>query len=99
QIDNEIRNIIHSNYERAKEIISKNLDKLERIAKALLDYESIDATEVDLLMEGKPITRAKPEKRVMVSKPEEKKKDLKDKIGGLVTPPIGGENPKEPSTA
>jgi len=98
QIDNEIREIIHSNYERAKEIINKNLDKLERIAKALLDYESIDGSEVDLLMEGKPITRAKPEKRVIVSSNEEKK-DIKKKLEDLVTPPVGSSDSKEPSTA
>ncbi|MCX7959582.1 MAG: AAA family ATPase, partial [Deltaproteobacteria bacterium] len=99
QIDNEIREIIHTNYERAKEIISKNLDKLERIARALLDYESIDGAEVDLLLEGKPITRAKPEKRVINSATQDKKKDIKERLNDLVSPPIGGENPKEPSTA
>ncbi len=99
QIDNEIREIIHTNYERAREIISKNLEKLERIAKALLDYESIDGSEVDLLMEGKPITRAKPEKRVISSGTAEKKKDIKERLNDLVSPPLGGENPKEPSTA
>ncbi|MCX7943404.1 MAG: ATP-dependent zinc metalloprotease FtsH [Deltaproteobacteria bacterium] len=99
QIDNEIREIIHKNYERAKELINLNLDKLERIAKALLDYESIDGSEVDLLMEGKQLTRAKPEKRVISLSSLEKKKDLKDRINDLVSPPVGGEKSNEPSTA
>ncbi len=98
QIDSEIREIINANYERAKEIISNNLDKLERIAKALLDYESLDGSEIDLLMEGKPITRAKPEKKV-ISSPSEKKKDIKDKIGELINPALPPNNSKEPSTA
>ena len=98
QIDEEIRNIIHTNYERAKEIISKNLDKLERIAKALLDYESLDGSEIDLLMEGKVLTRPKPAKKV-ISTTNKEKKNLKEKIEGIVTLPLPPEHPKEPSTA
>jgi len=99
QIDNEIRDIIHSNYEKAKQIIINNLEKLERIAKALLDYESLDGSEIDLLMEGKTITRAKPQKKVISATPKEKKNELKDKIEEIVSPAIPPDHPKEPSTA
>lgn len=98
QIDSEIREIIHYNYERAKEIILKNLDRLERIAKALLDYESLDGAEIDSLMEGKAITRVRPEKKV-INSPKEKERDIKEKIGELINPPLPPNNSKEPSTA
>jgi cell division protease FtsH len=55
QIDKEVRRIVSNGYERAKDILSSNREVLERIALALLDREVIDANEVKLLMEGKPL--------------------------------------------
>jgi len=40
---------------RPKHLLAKNRDTLERIAQALLEREVIDANEVKLLMEGKPL--------------------------------------------
>ena len=55
QIDREVKRIVNSGYENAKSILSNNRDILERIAQALLEREVIDAAEVKLLMEGKPL--------------------------------------------
>jgi cell division protease FtsH len=55
QIDREVKRIVSGGYERAKSILSNNKDVLERIAQALLEREVIDAAEVKLLMEGKPL--------------------------------------------
>src|ERR1700744_515773 len=55
QIDKEVRRIVSTGYERAKAILSNNREVLERIALALLEREVIDANEVKLLMEGKPL--------------------------------------------
>jgi len=55
QIDKEVKRIVNSGYERAKNLLSNNRDTLERIAQALLEREVIDANEVKLLMEGKPL--------------------------------------------
>src|ERR1700684_175780 len=41
--------------ENAKRLLSNNRDTLERIAQALLEREVIDALEVKMLMEGKPL--------------------------------------------
>ncbi len=55
QIDKEVKRIVNGGYERAKSILSNNRETLERIAQALLEREVIDANEVKLLMEGKPL--------------------------------------------
>ncbi|MGB5166666.1 MAG: ATP-dependent zinc metalloprotease FtsH [Woeseiaceae bacterium] len=51
-IDEEVRKIIDSNYNRAKEILAENVDKLHVMAKALMKYETIDITQVKDIMDG-----------------------------------------------
>ena len=55
QIDKEVKRIVNGGYENAKKLLAKNRDTLERIAQALLEREVIDANEVRMLMEGKPL--------------------------------------------
>src|SRR5258705_3851048 len=45
EIDAEVKRIIDQAYKTAKEIISANLDKLELIAKSLLEYETLDGQQ------------------------------------------------------
>jgi len=52
-IDEEIRSFIDRNYDRAKNILIENNDKLHRMAEALLKYETIDADQIDDIMNGK----------------------------------------------
>ena len=52
-IEEEIRDIIMKNYERAKTILHENRDKLEIMADALMKYETIDAKQIDDIMAGK----------------------------------------------
>src|SRR5438105_2488011 len=55
QIDKEVKRIVNDAYDCARNILSSNRDVLERVAQALLEREVIDAAEVKLLMEGKPL--------------------------------------------
>ncbi len=55
QIDKEVKRIVNGGYEKAKALLVKNRETLERVAQALLEREVIDANEVKLLMEGKPL--------------------------------------------
>jgi cell division protease FtsH len=50
-----VKRIVNGGYENAKNLLSNNRETLERIAQALLEREVIDANEVKLLMEGKPL--------------------------------------------
>jgi cell division protease FtsH len=55
QIDKEVKRIVSEAYDKAYSILQSNRDTLEHIAQALLDREVLDANEVRLLMEGKPL--------------------------------------------
>jgi len=52
-IDEEIRVFIDRNYARAEKILKKNMDKLHKMADALMKYETIDADQIDDIMSGK----------------------------------------------
>ena len=51
-IDEEIRGIIDRNYQRAESILKENLDKLRAMSDALMKYETIDAKQIDQIMNG-----------------------------------------------
>jgi len=53
-IDEEIRRVIDTSYERAKAILEENMDKLHTMADALMKYETIDADQINDIMEGRP---------------------------------------------
>ena len=55
KIDGEVRTIVNSGYSKARNILETHRDVLERIAQALLEREVLDAAELKLLMEGKPL--------------------------------------------
>ena len=52
EIDDEIRRIIDSNYDRAETILKENIDKLDAMAKALIKYETIDQAQIAAIMKG-----------------------------------------------
>ncbi len=47
EIDKEVRRIISEAYQRAEKLLSDNIDKLNRVAKALLKKETLDANEFE----------------------------------------------------
>ncbi|MCA1066543.1 ATP-dependent zinc metalloprotease FtsH [Rossellomorea aquimaris] len=51
EIDLEMQRLIKDSYERAKRILTENRDKLELIAKTLLDVETLDAAQIKSLMD------------------------------------------------
>ena len=55
KIDAEVRSIVTTAYSQARTILDTHRDALERVAKALLDREVLDANELKLLIEGKPL--------------------------------------------
>ncbi|MGF1757855.1 ATP-dependent zinc metalloprotease FtsH [Photobacterium sagamiensis] len=57
-IDNEVRALIDRNYERAREILSQNVDIMHAMKDALMKYETIDAGQIDDLMARKTEIRA-----------------------------------------
>jgi len=53
KIDEVVRGILDKAYNRTTEILKGNLDKLHAMAEALLQYETIDAKQIDAIMEGR----------------------------------------------
>jgi len=53
-IDEEVRRVIESNYQRARQILVSQLDKLHLMAEALMKYETIDEEQLKDIMTGKP---------------------------------------------
>jgi cell division protease FtsH len=56
-IDGEVRQLIDRNYERAKQILADNMDIMHSMKDALMKYETIDAGQIDDLMERKEVIR------------------------------------------
>jgi cell division protease FtsH len=59
-VDSEIRRIIDEQYALARKLIEENSDKMHAMAKALLDFETIDAEQIDDIMAGRPPRPPKP---------------------------------------
>jgi len=60
EIDAEVRSIVTTQYERAKKILMENLEKLKAVAEALLEYETIDGEDIDVVLGGGTIQRRPP---------------------------------------
>ena len=60
QVDAEIRRIIDQQYAVARHLIEDNRDKIEVMAKALLEWETLDAEQINDIMAGKPPRPPKP---------------------------------------
>ncbi|TBU96705.1 ATP-dependent zinc metalloprotease FtsH [Phytopseudomonas dryadis] len=52
-IDQEVRSIIDHCYDTAKRLLEENRDKLDAMAEALMKYETIDADQIDDIMNGR----------------------------------------------
>jgi len=53
KVDNEVRRIIDQQYAQARKLIEDNKDKIHAMAKALLEWETIDVEQMDDIMAGK----------------------------------------------
>ena len=92
RIDQEVTNIISGAYEKTKQMILDNRDKLEKIANYLLERESLSSNEIDDILKGndlKPVTNSEKDKN---KQDREKSGNNKDTDSETVT----GETGKAP---
>ena len=54
KVDQEIRRIIDEQYAVARKLIEDNRELIEAMAKALLEWETIDADQIDDIVNGRP---------------------------------------------
>ena len=77
EIDMEIQRFIKESYERARQILTENREKLELVAQTLLEVETLDAAQISSLVE----TGKLPDRPVVVNNDkEEKSEDIKVNI-------------------
>jgi len=97
QIDAEVKGIVMAEYERAKKILEEKRDVLDRITNALLEYETLDGADIDVLLAGNELNKPKPAPRPSeppkAEKKEKEKKKILDALEGL------GKLPGEPNKA
>jgi len=86
KVDAEIRRILDEQYALARKLIEENRDKMEAMAKALLEWETIDADQINDIMAGNP---PRPPKPATVTPPAEPPADEKP------TAPATGEPAQE----
>jgi cell division protease FtsH len=94
EIDTEVKRIVTEGFERAKKLIYDNRDKLETIANALLEFETLDGSQVEeiartgkLTPPTRPPTDVEPPRGAEAATPlPEVPKPTPPKIGGLGSP-------------
>jgi cell division protease FtsH len=94
EIDGEVKRIIDNAYKTAKDILTTNLDKLELIAKSLLEYETLDGQQVEEIVRTGKLTAPPPPPQVEpplgapagTPLPENPTKPAPPKLPGLGTP-------------
>lgn len=60
KVDAEIRRILDEQYAIARKLIEDNRDKVEAMTAALMEYETIDADQINDIMAGRPVREPKP---------------------------------------
>ncbi len=55
EIDREVRSILDSQYQVARKILGENLEVLHRMAKAVIERETLDSDDIEKLIRGEPL--------------------------------------------
>ncbi len=69
KVDNEIRRIIDQQYALARNLIETHRDKIEAMTHALLEWETIDADQINDIMDGNPPRPPKPSQVAQAPQP------------------------------
>jgi cell division protease FtsH len=86
QIDAEVRSIVVGCYEKGKQLLTENIEALKRVSDALVEYETLDAEDVNILLQGGQLTRERPAPRINAPPKATEKKDKRkilDALDGL----------------
>ncbi len=73
-IDKEIRRTVDRCYHKCEELIVQHRDKLDLVAEALLEQETLDAVEIEAMIEGKDLAELVQQKREQADKEEDDEK-------------------------
>jgi cell division protease FtsH len=56
-IDEEVKKLIDGLYDKTRETLTSHRDRIEAIAKALLQFETLDGIDVERIMKGEHLTK------------------------------------------
>ena len=76
EIDDEVRRIVLEQHARATKLLTEHMDKLDAIAEALLERETLDAEELQAIVDGNELP---PRQRVVIPRYSEKAAKAKEK--------------------
>lgn len=83
EIEREVRRIIEDSRERARLLLTTNREGLERLAKALLEYETLDKEEIEKVVKGEKLTdKIKLDPDTPIKAPEALPPSMPTPIGG-----------------
>jgi len=84
EIDDEIQSILKDNYERAKQVLKDNIDKLHIMAQILLEKETIYTEQVEAIMNGASVEDVvndmNEKERIAKEKEEEERKKQAEEL-------------------
>jgi cell division protease FtsH len=90
EIDGEIKDIIDRAYAKAKRILTENVEELHRLARGLLEHETLSGDEIRTVLRGEPVIR----KVVDEPAPESRRASVPNAgRPATPTPPAGGLGP------
>jgi cell division protease FtsH len=92
EIDQDVRAIVQRQYIRVKDFLTRNQDKLQRLADSLIERETLDSEEIAAVLEGRELPKRE---RVVIPTYAEKDKASKEKR--RVASIFGG--PPKPATS
>jgi cell division protease FtsH len=100
RIDAEIRDIVFKQHERATRILTEHRKELEAIGEALLEHETIDGNDIDLILRGEKIDRPiSPAKKKADERAAKEADDSERAKRPSMLPPIGKKNDPTPEPA
>jgi cell division protease FtsH len=103
EIDEEVHRIAMEGYNKARRILEENMDVLHTMSQALLDFETIDGQDVDMLVKGGSLDdlkkrhsdrqkamekEQKKAREEMEKKSKEEEKEAEDNIAGGIGDPV-----------
>jgi cell division protease FtsH len=87
KIDEEVKNLVNSSYQRTKEIITENVDVLHRLAQSLLEREVLDGVEIDAIIRGEELPTPVNKDNAKESTPEVEEQPDESNVSTAENPP------------
>ncbi|MEQ9080209.1 MAG: ATP-dependent zinc metalloprotease FtsH [Sandaracinaceae bacterium] len=90
EIDAEVKRLVEAGYEKAREILTEHRGKLDAIAEALLERETLDGAELEAILDGRDLP---PVKKVVIPSYSEKQRQSKERRKSSIFQPRPREVP------